>query len=258
MGTMNGIAVSPCAGRKKRGAAWAPDATDLLSWVELRNGYTTDVGVTNIPDLGSMGGAMAQTLDADEPAESTIGSQPAAQFDGANSTMLHSAGAAAWKKLHDGTGCTFYFVVNEPTNGDTSGNLLATARNSTPASDVGFDIFRSATQWILRISNASGTLATTQNFAVTAGLGVYCIRFDVGNAVALHVRRNGAQVLSVATIAGTPSSADPVSALRLGESVGTGNHLNMLWGGHLLYGARHSDEVVAANEAQLMALYGVT
>lgn len=244
---------------RRNAAAWSPDTADLLSWVELRNGYTTDVGVTSVPDLGSVGGALTQTTDADEPAVGTLGDNAvaAATFDGADSNMLHTAAASNFSPLHDGTGATLYLMVEEPLSPDTLGTIFATHRGSSAASHTGFDLLRNGGGIIFRITNASGSYVIQTAPAVANGAKLLVVRFGTAATPDFDVRSNGAGVTSVTSATGTPASGPPDSAIMVGESVGTGNHLKMNLGGWLLYGAYHTDEVVAANEAGLNAIYGL-
>jgi hypothetical protein len=242
--------------RRRRGGRWSPPSAGLLSRWAPRLGTTTDVGITTIPDLGSLGGAMVQTVDASEPAASMFNGVASALFDGSNDFMAHSVAAALWAALHDGTGCTVYLVFDELASG-SSPFVFGTHRGSA-TSQRGLSLASLSLGWLLRVGNGSGTgwAFSGSRLAIPAGKHVVSISVDATNGVI--TRDNGAAVAALTGALSSPDVGAPNDTITVGRApAGGGNNMNINWGESLVYGVEHDAATKAAIEAGLNSVWRV-
>jgi hypothetical protein len=86
---------------------------------------------TTIPNMGLLGGTF-DAAGAVRPDVSSISSggvtRRCAEFDNAADYMSSSLGTSSWKFLHDGTGCSLFYVFR-PTLGASTGYCITTGSN---------------------------------------------------------------------------------------------------------------------------------
>jgi hypothetical protein len=260
-----GIGIGIGIGVGKSGVApvsglWTPDDTGLQVYFDLRQTeYTTDVGIDNITNGGSIGGAFAQATGSLQPAlDETLGSAgaPCAQFDGADDYLDSSAAASAWAFLHDNTtDWTLLLVYKDEPDAD-GGAVVGTARGN--AADIGIRLQRAGNSLQLAISNSTATYEFTGSAVISTGDKVLSLRYTAGSPGVVELRVNGGTPVPglSGNTNGTPSAANPNATMRLGAQVivnsprsTSGIGLQAIWSRRL------SDAQLFAAVDQLLAEY---
>jgi hypothetical protein len=202
-------------------AAFAPDSiSSAWAW------YRGDLNVT------TAGGSVSEWQDqigtrhltaagAAQPTHSAsvagLNSQAGVTGDGVNDKMSFGGVAADYTFLHDGSGCTMWFVVRTPAS-HSEGALLDTQRVSN--ANAGFTFYHQASGAapIIRVSNDANGNLWSHNSTVVANSTTYQYLIAHSTVAGYVVRRNGVELGSGA-YSGTPRTGAPGTVLGLMDAV---------------------------------------
>ena len=221
----------------------ATDGGAVASWLDLTNPVRL---------LSQATSAARPTLATEVTA---LGSQAEVTFDDTDDMLVSNAPAAAFKALHDGTGCTVFVVLRPSAEG-----VVLTTHN-LGASDVGLAIdTKDPDDLRVRIGNGSGTWLANQTssgsaFAQDQGV-VATVQHGSGLDRDVKIFANGT-LTDELDYTGSPSTADPTATLHIGNrptgSVALGGGVAEI----ILYDRLLSDAERARVEAYLMARYDI-
>ena len=234
-------------------AEWTPADLGAVFWVRGDLGVTVETGVSAWADQSGAGRHLVQATTTMQPAIGAIAGKPALSFDGADDNIAGTT-PGDWTFLHDGSGSTLSFVIDNQ-DLETNGQVINTMRgNST---EVGFRLFWSfAGVYILTIGNGSETFLRNSSATLGTGPQVWVIRFG---ATSVDVRLNGSQVAGLSgAYTGSPSASAPQGALKIGDSVaGGGNPWLGLCAEVMAYDRVLTSDEVTAIEAYATARYSL-
>jgi hypothetical protein len=201
-------------------ANWLPNLIpDCEYWARADMGVTIDVGVEDWQNQGDLGNSFDQSTDDHQPTFNALGfgGEDSITYDGNDDELIYNGTKADFKFLHDGTGGTFFAIIDSD-----DGVVFDTARFST-TTNIGFAVRITTTaggRLHVYVNNGTGTRSVDQYVSYTLGTpSIVIVRISTGETDQYDVRLNGVQVMN-GSFAAACSSADPTNLATIGTLAG--------------------------------------
>lgn len=236
---------------------------DVFQWVRADLGVTLN-GATVSAWADQSGNARdwTQGAAASQPtfvaSDARFSGKPSIEFDGTDDSFANALGAAAWKFMHDGTGCMVGAVFHCPAT--TGSRVLLDSCNVT-AANVGFSLFFNNTTDTLNgiITSGGGVTPVSTGARACADAASHMALFSYGEGAAPTEWEE--RIDQAATASGNstaaPSAANPIGALIFGRTVGGTLFLRAAVAELVIADARILTAKLQELEAYFAARYGL-